>query len=91
MYAGALKSVQDAYALLPSLQQANGGFSYWGNTSQDVALTAYVLRFLDGAREFVEVDLKSCRKHDLIWSRSKRRQEPGLDTTGPQEARSTIQ
>jgi hypothetical protein len=56
MYAGALKSVQDAYALLPSLQQANGGFSYWGNTSQDVALTAYVLRFLDGASEFVEVD-----------------------------------
>jgi hypothetical protein len=56
VYAGALKSVQDAYALLPSLQQANGGFSYWGNTSQDVALTAYVLRFLDGAREFVEVD-----------------------------------
>jgi hypothetical protein len=56
MYAGGLKSVQDANALLPSLQQANGGFSYWGNTSQDVALTAYVLRFLDGAREFVEVD-----------------------------------
>jgi uncharacterized protein YfaS (alpha-2-macroglobulin family) len=56
MHAGALKSVQDAYALLPSLQQANGGFSYWGNTSQDVALTAYVLRFLDGASEFIEVD-----------------------------------
>ena len=35
VYAGALKSVLDAYALLPSLQQANGGFSYWGNTSQD--------------------------------------------------------
>ena len=48
--------MQDAYALLPSLQQANGGFSYWGKTSPDGALTAYVLRFLDGAREFVEVD-----------------------------------
>ena len=56
IYTGALKSVQDADALLPSLQQGNGGFSYWGNTSQDVALTAYVLRFLDGASEFVEVD-----------------------------------
>jgi hypothetical protein len=56
IYAGALKSVQDAYALLPSLQQANGGFSYWGNTSADVALTAYVLRFLTEAGEFVEVD-----------------------------------
>jgi hypothetical protein len=55
-YAGALKSVQDAFALLPSFQQANGGFSYWGNTSADVALTAYVLRFLTEAGEFVEVD-----------------------------------
>jgi CD109 antigen len=55
IYAGALKS-QDAYALLPSLQQADGGFSYWGNTSADVSLTAYVLRFLGGASEFVEVD-----------------------------------
>jgi hypothetical protein len=56
IYAGALKSVQDAYALLPSLQQANGGFSYWNSISPDVVLTAYVVRFLDGASDFVEVD-----------------------------------
>jgi uncharacterized protein YfaS (alpha-2-macroglobulin family) len=55
-YAGALKSVEDAYALLPSLQKANGGFSYWSSTSEDVALTAYVLRFLEGASDFVVVD-----------------------------------
>jgi uncharacterized protein YfaS (alpha-2-macroglobulin family) len=48
--------VQDAYALLPSLQQATGGFSYWGSTSADVVLTAYVLRFIAGASDFVEVD-----------------------------------
>jgi hypothetical protein len=56
LYAGALKSVQDAYALLPSLQQASGSFSYWGSSSADVALTAYVLRFIAGASDFVEVD-----------------------------------
>jgi A-macroglobulin TED domain/Alpha-2-macroglobulin family/Carboxypeptidase regulatory-like domain/MG2 domain/A-macroglobulin receptor binding domain/Macroglobulin domain MG3 len=56
LYAGALKSVQDAYALLPSLQQANGGLSYWGSSSADVVLTAYVLRFIAGASDFVEVD-----------------------------------
>jgi hypothetical protein len=66
IYAGALKSVQDAYALLPSLQQANGGFSYWGNTSADVVLTAYVLRFLAGASHFVEIDpqiMSKARSH----------------------------
>jgi len=56
IYAGALKSVQDAYALLPSFQQAHGAFSYWGSTSADVVLTAYVLRFIAGASDFVEVD-----------------------------------
>ncbi len=56
IYAGALKSVQDAYALLPSLQQADGGFSYWNSISADVVLTGYVMRFLDGASDFVEVD-----------------------------------
>jgi uncharacterized protein YfaS (alpha-2-macroglobulin family) len=56
IYEGALKSVQDAYASLSSLQQANGGFSYWDSHAADVALTAYVLRFLKGASEFVEVD-----------------------------------
>jgi hypothetical protein len=55
-FAGALKSVQDAYGLLSSVQQANGGFSYWGNTSEDVALIAYVLRFMEGASEFAAVD-----------------------------------
>jgi len=56
IYTEALKSVQDAYALLSSVQQANGSFSYWVNTSADLALTAYVLRFLAGASEFVAVD-----------------------------------
>jgi uncharacterized protein YfaS (alpha-2-macroglobulin family) len=54
--AKARKSVQDAYELLPSLQQPDGGFGYWRNASMDVALTAYVLRFLSAASEFIEVN-----------------------------------
>jgi A-macroglobulin TED domain/Alpha-2-macroglobulin family/Carboxypeptidase regulatory-like domain/MG2 domain/A-macroglobulin receptor binding domain/Macroglobulin domain MG3 len=62
LYAGALRSVQDAYALLPSLQQSNGGFSYWGSTAADVVLTAYVLRFIAGASDFVEVEAQVLSK-----------------------------
>jgi uncharacterized protein YfaS (alpha-2-macroglobulin family) len=54
--AGARKSVQDAYEMLASLQQAGGGFGYWSSTSASIALTAYVLRFLAGANEFIQVD-----------------------------------
>jgi uncharacterized protein YfaS (alpha-2-macroglobulin family) len=54
--AGTRKSVQDAYELLPSLQQAGGGFGYWSSTSANIALTAYVLRFLVGTNEFIQVD-----------------------------------
>jgi hypothetical protein len=54
--AGARKSVLDAYGLLPSLQEPSGGFGYWSGTQEDVALTAYVLRFLSAASEFIEVD-----------------------------------
>ena len=82
--------MQDAYALLPSLQQANGGLSYWGSSSADVALTAYVLRFMEEPANSLKSILKSCRRRDPIWFRSRRRQEPGLDTTGPQKVRSTI-
>ncbi len=54
--AGARKAVQDAYALLPSLQKASGGFGYWTKTSENVALSAYVVRFLSEASEFIEVE-----------------------------------
>jgi hypothetical protein len=56
LVAGARKSVQGAYDLLPSLQQADGGFGYWRSSSVNIALTAYVLRFLVGVSEFIQVD-----------------------------------
>ena len=36
--------------------QTDTGFGYWNGNSPDVALTAYVLRFLHDAEDFIEVD-----------------------------------
>ncbi len=54
--AKARKAVQEALELLPSLQKPSGGFGYWKGTSENTALTAYVLRFLSAASDFIEVD-----------------------------------
>lgn len=54
--ASARKTVQDAYSQLVDLQQGDGGFPYWQSKVSDLALTAYVVRFLEDASEFIEVD-----------------------------------
>ncbi|HQU81827.1 MAG TPA: hypothetical protein PKY59_01805, partial [Pyrinomonadaceae bacterium] len=44
-------------------QVASGGFSYWGGKEEaDIALTAYALRFLNDAKNFVEVDDEAIKK-----------------------------
>jgi len=48
-------SVQEAYDQLTGAQMPDGGYAYW-RVKSDVALTAYVLRFLTAAGEFVRVD-----------------------------------
>jgi uncharacterized protein YfaS (alpha-2-macroglobulin family) len=49
--------LEEGYARLLNYQTASGGFSYWGKTdTPNVALTAYVLRFLTDAKDFIEVD-----------------------------------
>jgi len=52
----ARKAVQDAYSQLVDLQQSDGGFPYWQRKISNLALTAYVLRFLIDASEFIEGD-----------------------------------
>jgi len=52
----AKKAVQDAYSQLVDLQQSDGGFPYWQSKVSNLALTAYVLRFLEAASEFIDVD-----------------------------------
>ncbi len=56
LYANAAKFTQKGYERLLGYQSADGGFSVWTKDAPDVALTAYALRFLTDAKEFIEVD-----------------------------------
>lgn len=49
--------LQAGYERLLNYQTPSGGFSYWGKTdAPNVALTAYILRFLNDAKDFTRVD-----------------------------------
>jgi hypothetical protein len=54
--AKARRYVQAGYERLLNYRTPDGGFSYWGRGGADPALTAYALRFLHDAEDFVEVD-----------------------------------
>ena len=64
----ALEYLQKGYERLIGYQVADGGFTYWGGKdTSDVALTAYALRFLNDAEEFIEVDKNVVtRAHDWL-------------------------
>ena len=62
LVAQAKQSVQSGYEQLVSSQREDGGFGYWKTGSSDMALTAYVLRFLNAAKDYVEVDPAAARK-----------------------------
>lgn len=49
-------AVQSGYDQLTGLQNGDGGFTYWKTMPSNVALTAYVLRFLNQAATFIDVD-----------------------------------
>jgi hypothetical protein len=54
------------YERLLSYRAGGGGFSYWGGGEADLALTAYALRFLNDASEFVEAD-KDVMNEARVW------------------------
>ncbi len=54
--AKALRYVQSGYERLLGYRSTSGGFTYWGRGEADLALTAYAVRFLSDAREFIAVD-----------------------------------
>jgi hypothetical protein len=60
--------LQKGYERLVGYQAADGGFTYWGGKDTgDIALTAYALRFLHDAEEFIEVDENVIEKaHDWL-------------------------
>jgi A-macroglobulin TED domain/MG2 domain/Alpha-2-macroglobulin family/Carboxypeptidase regulatory-like domain/Alpha-2-macroglobulin bait region domain/Macroglobulin domain MG3/A-macroglobulin receptor binding domain len=78
----ALRYVAAGYERLLNYQMEDGGFSYWGRGQSDLALTAYALRFLSDAADFVAVDeevIEKARK----WLVSRQRPDgswhaPGL-------------
>ncbi|MBO0719469.1 MAG: carboxypeptidase regulatory-like domain-containing protein, partial [Blastocatellia bacterium] len=52
----ARRYAQAGYERLLGYRAEDGGFTYWGKGAPDVALTAYALRFLNDARDFIAVD-----------------------------------
>ncbi|HEV2989390.1 MAG TPA: alpha-2-macroglobulin family protein [Candidatus Angelobacter sp.] len=54
--ARARKYLNQGYDQLTGLQDGTGGFPYWSHGNPDIALTAYVLDFLQQASEFIVVN-----------------------------------
>ncbi len=52
----ARRYAQAGYERLLGYAAEGGGFSYWGRGEADLALTAYALRFLNDAGDFISVD-----------------------------------
>jgi uncharacterized protein YfaS (alpha-2-macroglobulin family) len=52
----ARRYAQAGYERLLGYRAENGGFGYWGRGETDLALTAYALRFLNDAGDFIAVD-----------------------------------
>jgi hypothetical protein len=52
----ARRYTQAGYERLLGYRAENGGFGYWGHGEADLALTAYALRFLNDASDFIGID-----------------------------------
>jgi uncharacterized protein YfaS (alpha-2-macroglobulin family) len=52
----AARYLKIGYQRLLNYREPGGGFSYWGHSEADVALTAYAIRFLQDASAFTDID-----------------------------------
>ncbi len=69
------------YQRLLKYRTADGGFAYWESDDADLALSAYALRFLRDASQFVEVDpevIKSLRQ----WLIKRQQTDGSFSATG---------
>jgi hypothetical protein len=75
----ARRYLEMGYERLLSYQASGGGFTYWGQGDADVALTAYALRFLEDASEFLSVDpeIKQNARRWLVKQQQKDGRWPG--------------
>ena len=79
----------EGYERLLNYQTAAGGFSYWGKTdTPNVALTAYVLRFLTDAEDFIEVDETVVEKAEN-WLLNQQKADGSWDSNSGSAALST--
>jgi hypothetical protein len=60
--ARALRYVRLGYERLLRHRAPGGGFTYWGRGEPDLALTAYALRFLSDASDYIDVDEDAMRE-----------------------------
>jgi hypothetical protein len=54
--ARAHRYLEQGYRRLLNYRSTDGGFTYWGSGEPDSALTAYAIRFLRDAAQFIKVD-----------------------------------
>jgi hypothetical protein len=87
LLARAERYVALAYERLTGYQERDGGFSYWGNAQPDVALTAYVVRFLSEARDVIDVDERVLER-GIRWLVSRQRGDGSWRFAGWQGAQS---
>jgi hypothetical protein len=52
----ARRNIQLGYGQLLSYSAPDGGFTYWGKGDPDLAVSAYALKFLSDASQFVDID-----------------------------------
>ena len=87
----ARRYLREGYERLLSYRTGDGGISYWGAGAADLALTAYAVRFLGDASEFVEVD-ESVLDGARRWLVSRQQPDgswPALDGNDKLSARRT--
>ncbi len=72
------------YERLLGYQQSDGGFSVWAKDAPDVALTAYALRFLTDAKDYIAVD-QEVIKRARTWLIKQQRTDGGWTRQYSQE------
>ena len=87
----ARRYLDQGYRRLVDSQSASGGFAYWRHGKDDVALTAYALRFLVDARDELEVDpeVVARARSFLLGAQAADGRWPALDWSDREDASRT--
>lgn len=87
----ARRYLQAGYQRLLGYQSEDGGFNYWGNSSSDIGLTAYAIRFLRDAGDVTQID-EGVRQRAYQWLLKQQRADgswPALHWNGSENASMT--